>query len=186
MRMAAIPVTVRDKANEIRAIEARNKIRGKVKRVLRQSKWLILVNSNIKPSNAEQANAIADGIKGGLRRVIEDKLQNVIVFNRPGDSWNTDSIKSVELQMAAEVGHSAKGGRVHLHAILDVWHWSNISLPSRLLRDELRPLACNPKSDLFCGSKNLFVRVKWIPSDRALEEYIEKDVSESLGDLKIG
>ncbi len=182
----SIPVTVRDKANEIRDIEARNKVRGKVTRQLRQSKWLILVNSNIKPSNAEQANAIADGIKGALETVVRDKLGDVIVFNRPGDSWNTDSIKSVELQMAAEVGHSKKGGRVHLHAILDVWHWSNVSLPSRLLREALIPLTCNPGSSLFCGTKSLFVRVKWIPSDKALEEYIEKDVSESLGDLKLG
>lgn len=182
----AIPVTVRDKANEIREIESRNKIKGKVTRQLRQSKWLILVNSNIKPSNAEQANAIADGIKGALQSVVEHELKDIIVFNRPGDAWNTDSIKSVELQMAAEVGHSKKGGRVHLHAILDVWHWSNVSLPSRLLREKLIPLTCNPKSGLYCGSKSLFVRVKWIPSDRALEEYIEKDVAESLGDLKIG
>jgi len=139
------------------------------------SKWHLLVNSNAKAYDVDTANRIADGLKQGVRCAFQDHAKEVFVIKKEGDSFDKEHIKKIEIKMAAEIGE--KEHRVHVHALILVTHYTILQIDRKRLLDVLLECVANiPEVN------GLFMRLKWIPADRPIENYIGKNPLRGQGD----
>jgi hypothetical protein len=131
------------------------------------SQWHILVSSNVRTNDLDTANEIADCLKNGFATAFRTRPAELFIVSK--GAWDSETIDSMKIQMAAEIGEDAKGGRVHIHALVNVTHHGNLKINGQAIQVILRE---------HCQSqfiKNIFVRVKWIPTSRPIEDYIGKN-----------
>jgi len=142
------------------------------------SRWHITLNSNQKGENLLEDNCLASDLKQALVTTFKKRGDEVYKFLIPGHSYTREYIKSVKLTYVAEVGGDPKGGRVHLHAILEVQHYTMIQIDTGKAREILRE---NLKDE--CVKEGFYFRVQWVPASQPLENYLRKDPLGSLKDL---
>jgi hypothetical protein len=130
------------------------------------SQWHVLVASNVRTDNLEVANRLADCLKDGFRTAFETRPTEIFLFMK-GGSWDSEFIDGMKIQYAAEVGEKSR--IVHLHALVTVTHHSNVRINGKALQEILRE-HCQDED-----IKNIFVRVKWVPTSRPLVDYIGKN-----------
>ena len=140
----------------------------------RHSRYLITVNTNKRPGvNAIYANLLAEALRDSAERFATDGIEQCIEFNMLGDTWSSLFIESVDFKYVVEVGRHPKGGRVHLHALLDIFHHSNLSLNKQKTRDFFKKVLSDPLyTDL--NIQNPYVNVQWKTTDDLIELYFEK------------
>lgn len=136
------------------------------------STWHVVVNSNVKAETLQTANDISDILKDSVVNAFKDRGSEVFVVKRPGDSFDSDAIEKIKISQAAEIGEDAKGGRVHVHAMVEVEHHTilQIDMPtaSKIIKEY-----CESRSDIIMG---VYVDIKWIPmSKKPLEHYLGKN-----------
>lgn len=141
------------------------------------SQWHVLVSSNVKTDDVDTANEIAACLKGGFVKAFKGRPTEVFKF-RNGGEWNAELIDSMKIQMAAEIGEKAQGGRVHIHALVTVVHHTNISIDGKAVQVILREYCMD-----HALIQNIFVRVKWVPTSRPLEDYIGKNPLSRAADV---
>lgn len=132
------------------------------------SMWHVLVSSNVKTDDLDTANEIAACLKGGFAATFRDRPSEVFIVR--GGDWSSELVDSLKIQYAAEVGEHAMGGRVHIHALVTVVHHDNVRINGPALQVILRE-RCMDHPFI----KNIFVRVKWVPTSKPLEDYIGKN-----------
>ncbi len=141
------------------------------------SRWHLLVNSNLRAeAGSERANQIADTLKESVRCVFFDHAKEVFVCkarNRETGKWDEfekPTIEKVEVKMAAEIGSDPRGSRVHVHVLIDVTHHTILSIDVPIMRHYI--CECIKKLDPTMPCP--FIRLKWIPVNKAIEKYIGK------------
>lgn len=136
------------------------------------SRWHLLVNSNVRGTDGDvdKANRIANILKDSIKCVFNDHAQNVFFSKVPGDKFESPTIESVKIKMAAEIGEDPRGGRIHVHCIIDVVHHTILQINVPEMRRDLRECIQQRDPDLPFP----FMRLKWIPVNQAIEKYIGK------------
>jgi len=135
------------------------------------SRWHLLVNSNLRAAEgSERANQIADTLKDSVRCVFFEHAKEVFVCKVPGDKFEPPTIQKIEIKMAAEIGSDPRGQRVHVHVLIDVTHHTILSIDVPVMRQAIWD--CIRERDPTMPYP--FIRLKWIPVNKAIEKYIGK------------
>lgn len=135
------------------------------------SMWHVLVSSNVKTENTQVREEIAESLKQAVVYAFKDNGESVFKVLKEGDSFDSVSIENVKISYAAEVGEDPKGGRVHLHTLVEVEHHTrlqiNFGVCNKMIKDK-----CQELSPHILGA---YVNIKWVPTSRPLEHYIGKN-----------
>lgn len=142
------------------------------------SRWHITLNSNQRGETALETECLASDLKQALVKTFKTHGDEVYKFLLPGHSYTREFVKSVKLTYVAEKGSDPKGGRVHLHAILEVQHYSMIQMNTKRAREILRENISDE-----CVKEGFYFRVQWVPASQPLENYLRKDPLSDLKDL---
>lgn len=140
------------------------------------SRWHITLNSNQRGDNALESQCLASDLKQALVKTFKKRGDEVYKFMLPGHSYTTQYIKSVKITYVAEVG--SEQGRVHLHAILEVQHYTILQMDVKKAREVLREYLTDE-----CVKEGFYFHVQWVPASQPLENYLRKDPLGSLQDL---
>jgi hypothetical protein len=148
----------------------------------RHSRYLITVNTNKRPStNAEYAKTLARALSDAANKFGKEGIRTCILFNYSTDCWSSQFIKKVEFKYSIEVGHHPKGGRVHLHGLLDIFHYSNVQIDCSAVNRFFTNILVN--DDLFgLHLSSIYVNVKWKTTDDLLEMYLTKNEFHDVSD----
>lgn len=133
--------------------------------------WHVIISSNVKTKDLETAYDISQDLKQSFIHTFRDKSQEVFDVKRPGDQFDSHTVEKIKLRYAPEIGEDPKGGRVHLHALVEVEHHTilqvNRKKANELIRESLRenPWIVNP-----------WVDIKWVPASyKNMEHYLGKN-----------
>lgn len=142
----------------------------------RKSRYFFLVDTKIKPKDAAEEKRLTDYLDETMRDFKED-VGDLITFNKPGHSWNSDYIDNVKTRYVVEKGPGKlkkngelgkSGGTMHLHADLNISHKSNITLK----HEDLKQYFEN-KLQYHTGVKP-FVSKPRLVHENQIEEYMSK------------
>lgn len=169
MRMATneIPVQVEDKGTvaNINAIDEKEN-------PIKYSAWFITVNSNQKPKDIADARRMSMILKEAFIRMVSDDGNRIIKVLVPGHRPEPPFVRNIDLKIAGEVGHDPRGGRVHIHAFLEIQHQSKLRLNYKAINEILREKLCNGPEGCF---PNIYVNIKLTRSTKTIEAYLRKD-----------
>ncbi len=156
---------------------------------LRHSTWLVTVNPNVP---LDTPGNIADAVDAGLvrpqmgdpdievaRRDLSDRLRlaidtvfsednapQILTFREPDQEWEADTIVSVDMDFAIELGSKHK--KIHAHGLVKITHRSKIRLEYKLVEEAFKEL-------LHIRSVHCYNRlVKGERQDITLQNYLEK------------
>lgn len=141
---------------------------GRTRKVM-YSKWHLLLNSNVPGTELLRANQISDELKSALRCAFKDNAEKVFTV-KEGDKFDADTIISIKLQYAGEIGTHPMGGRVHVHAILSVEHYTILKIDYNAAHDIIYDCIQDP-----AAKRGFYFRLWFIPSTQPLENYLGKD-----------
>lgn len=131
------------------------------------SKFLILVNSNVAATELDTSNRVADCLKTGTGKALQEHSQELFFIKAPAkETFGPSSILDINVKVAAEIGPKYK--RVHVHALVTVKHTTLLQMNGKVLR-ELLLNYCKDEA-----IKNLFVRIRFVPVSDFAELYLEK------------
>ena len=145
---------------------------------LRRSEWFVLIDTKLKPksdSEFEDAKAYCDALMEDFARAIKEG--HIIKMNKASHRWDSQFIESVRVRYVVELGlgklkkdgtRGKTGGTVHIHCLITIYHYSNISLPyENLVQFFEEPLRYRFGKKPFIGHPQL------VKGSRT-EEYMEK------------
>jgi len=149
------------------------------------SKWHLIWSSNFRPKIGEDVSELVNQMDTIFVKTMNGQPQNFVKFRIPGtkiykinpDEWNIDSIKKYKIKFVVEKGTDPRGGRIHIHCILWIVHNTYIQLDAKALRT----LLCDTLTKLNPKVKGCFLKIKWVPSDSPLENYIGKSPFDGTG-----
>lgn len=142
-------------------------------KVLRESGFLLTVNTNTIPKSGDEAERMGNELKDTIKDLLEGsdangepKIKRLIKFvgERASDEYGTESVKEIKYEIGIELGTHPKGGRVHAHVAIYIKHYSKIHLNT----DEIQGFINNETG------YDTHVNVKYIGGYDALERYISK------------
>lgn len=132
------------------------------------SKFLILVNSNVAAKDVNSSNHVADCLKRGIGKALQEHGPELYVIKPPAkEKYGPGTILDIDVKMAAEIGSKYK--RVHVHALVTVKHTTLLQMDGKVLRQLLLNYCADE------AIKNLFVRIRFVPVSDFAELYLEKD-----------
>ncbi len=138
------------------------------KKKIHISKFLVLVNSNVAAKDVNSSNSVADCLKKGIGKALQEHGPQLYIIRPPAkETYGPQTILDINVKMAAEIGSKYK--RVHVHALVTVKHTTILQMDAKVLRQLLLNY-CQDEA-----IKNLFVRIKFIPVSDFAEMYLEKD-----------
>lgn len=134
------------------------------------SKFLVSLNSNIKPKSLEHQIFL----ERSMRNLIDNNFQgrkilpNIkILDNEDADIDEKEHLlEKIDVTFSLEIGKKARGGRLHAHVIVDIRHRTKIHIDAARLRDQLL---------MYFGIRG-HVDIKYFPSAEILQDYISKDI----------
>jgi len=147
-------------------------------RNIKRSEWFILVDTKYKPQSAEDfaaAKAFCDGLMKDFTR--ELKNGTIVALNRITHAWNSEYIDSIRVRYVVELGlgklkkdgtRGKTGGTVHIHILLTLLHYTNMSLPY----ENLQLFFTQPLEYRF-GKRPFIGHPRLVKGNRT-EEYMEK------------
>lgn len=163
---------------------------------LNYSDWLVTISSNVRGVKKNLAvesgieilpetftEPYADALMHIYNCAISKDKQDYIFKAHPQARQQpfkaSRDIVSIDSEVVSEIGTKAKGGRIHIHAILRVVHTTLLQIDAPRFREVLKEcLAQFNKSAMGKGLqppiKNVYAHLKWIPSFRAAENYLAK------------
>jgi len=166
-------------------------------RPIRISHYLITINSNKVPKTHAEELAITEcfdrfmydffnysnrtyawAIERNLN--VKHNLERIFTFLEP--DGNIEDIKKIKIKYGVEKDKKNRGGRMHLHAHLKVYHTSKIQLDI----EEMKQVAVYYLQRCGLGIDSVYINVKAF-SDRArnLEIYLEKEQGRKTGNKTI-
>jgi len=143
------------------------------------SKFHVIWSSNVRPTTVEEGQEIVNQMDHVFVRTANDHPSEFFKFSLLGKKgtfavdphqWNTQNIKTYKIKFVIEKGSHPKGGRVHLHAILWVVHYTYLQIDST----QLKRLLCTELEHMNELVKGCYLKIQWIPSSAPLENYIGK------------
>jgi hypothetical protein len=153
----------------------------------RKSHFLVTINSNKVPKTPAEHRAIVECFDRFMydffnhsnrsyawyrerKYDIRHNLERIFLFI-DGDG-DIESINKINVKYAVEKGKKTRGGRIHLHAHLTVYHTARL----RMDIEELKTVAVEYLRRCGLGINSVYINVKAF-SDRArnLEIYLEKE-----------
>lgn len=141
----------------------------------RKSDFHITVSSNKKPSSIYDAEALKEAMFLAADAVFNspESLRRIVRFNIPHHDFDSKYIQDISTEIAPEIGTHPKGGRAHVHILLNIRHRSNLTIlhSKRVIKEEiLRTRILDP-----WGITNLYVNIKLIPNvEEATRVYLSK------------
>ena len=142
------------------------------------SDFHLTLNSNQKEENPFQGKQIASELKRAIRKTFRDNGAEAFKMLVDGHKFNKEYIKSVKISYATEEGSDPRGGRVHLHALVQVEHWSKIQIDTVKSRELIREQLTTPWI-----KEGMYYHVEWVPSSKPLKFYLQKDPLSTMDDL---
>lgn len=131
----------------------------------RRSKFLVTVSTNFRPRTNGQSYGMAGSLRTGIRTLLDaNHLPTIFEFSE--GSWR--DVKNVDVQFNVELGQHNNGRRIHSHMIIDVKHQAKLRLNLPWIRATLPDLIPDER----VGS--IYLDVKLLPSDTAVEHYLRK------------
>lgn len=130
------------------------------------SQWHILVNSNVNTKDPLIIDELSSCLKTGFEKAFTERAEDIFIIQ--GGGWDSDTVDDMKIQYATEIGDNEN--RVHLHGLVQVNHHANVRIDGKMIQVILREY-CMTSDQI----KNIFVRVKWVPTSRPLEDYIGKN-----------
>lgn len=134
------------------------------------SMWHVLVSSNVKTEDSGIANDIGEDLKQSIVYAFRDHGEEVFVVKRPGDEFDSDTVERIKISFAAEVGEDPKGGRVHVHSLVEVEHHTILQVNPKAAQEKIREYL--QKNDNIMGA---YINIKWVPTSKPLERYLGKN-----------
>jgi hypothetical protein len=155
---------------------------GKPERI---SHFLITMNSNKVPKSKKHfldlencfdqfiyryfnySNNVGNFPKTSIEEV-KNNLESILTFI--DDDGDISDINRMEISYAVERGGKLKGGRVHMHAHLKIWHFGKIQLNIPELKEGAIYFLRQ------CGIESIYINVKGFSDvQRNLQIYLEKE-----------
>lgn len=131
-------------------------------RLLKRSSYIITINSNKKPGlNVTYRNILSDALRDASNDFSIGGIRNCIIFKNEGESWGNDKIKRVYYSHAVEVDDTPRGGRVHLHAMLDIYHTTKIKLDYAYIRDYIYNILVT-ENRFNTNLTNVYTSIQWV------------------------
>lgn len=131
------------------------------------SKFLVLVNSNVKTDKEEDIQRISTCLKTGFKDAIKNHETEIFKIKDGAEGkWSKENIFSIGTEMVTEVGSKEK--RVHLHALVTVKHNTLVQMNAKGIRTLLEE-KCQDDA-----IKRLFVRIRFVPVSDFAELYLRK------------
>lgn len=138
---------------------------------VKHSGFLITVNTNFRPRSNDESWAMGYRLENAMRSMLTHQgLSKIITFQGEGHSYSDRYVKDVKAQFAVEVGHQAKGTRIHSHTLLHIAHMSHIRLSIPAIKQHVISSINDPRI------KSVYVNIRMVRNDRNLEEYLKKDM----------
>lgn len=134
------------------------------------SMWHVLVSSNVKTEDMDIANDIGEDLKQSIVFAFKEHAEDVFVVKRAGDEFDSDTVERIKISFAAEVGEDPKGGRVHVHSLIEVEHHTILQVNSKAAQEKIREYL--QKNDNILGA---YINIKWVPTSKPLERYLGKN-----------
>lgn len=139
------------------------------------SNWLITVNTNYRPKDDTDAEAVATELEVAANRFLQlgpiiECLERAHSQAHVTTPLEHDIIRIEVPTASIELGTNTRGQRVHLHAYIKVVHRTNLQLNQKDIQQFFREaLVDDPRI------KNVYVNVRWVPAtDEITRDYIEK------------
>lgn len=163
---------------------------------LHYSNWFLTLSSNVpmKSLGTDKAEAFAkkaaigEMLRSILRCIFEDPdhlyndefpilIQNPRARNYRAGPVAPELVSKTKLEISPiEVGTSPKGGRVHIHALFEVQHFSLLWLDGRNFQLVVRQCFKDyQKSPLNQMVRGVYAHVRWIPSTKPFRNYLTKE-----------
>lgn len=165
--MAGLPQIEVERSGEVEAGRSRK----------RESNYHILINTNKRPTNDQDAYAMNAALEKAVLKVFNDprSLERIIRFNIANQHFDERFIQDISTTVGTETG--SKAGRVHCHLTLRIKHTSNINV-ARSQREIKEEIFATGYLEPY-GIDNLFVKVELLRDNvRASELYNAKDQPE--------
>jgi len=135
----------------------------------KQSMFLVTINPNIIPSDQDDAQHWGSILEESVKEVFsKDNAERWIKFLDDGDM---DDVESIKGSYGVEIGKKARGGRLHLHMLIEVLHNSKIHLNLQNIREDLNAAM---KEN---GISSVYVNVRAVKGgEYSIRNYILKDL----------
>jgi hypothetical protein len=149
--------------------------------IRRESAFLLTINTNYKPTSdktvAELGNYLSDGVDQMFKGYDDNLKENVakiikFVGARSNDKYEDDVIKDVEYEFSVEQGGKAKGGRVHAHVLVKIYHTSVIQIDTEGVRVFITNYLWDNAKKF--PIENVHVNVRFIAGIDEVTHYISK------------
>ena len=135
-------------------------------RLTRQSRFLVTINTNLRPRSNEEAARAAEDFKQALERVLPTAAQtgDLFVFLEGGPA----DLVETTIRYNLEVGKERRGGRLHSHALVFVKHHAKIRYDAQFTAHAVAQAMADP------AVTKCYVNVALLPTDVAAENYLLK------------
>ena len=152
--------------------------------VVKESNFLILINSNMRPKDNAESAAMTDALASVMQQML-DNPQPMIRMIEGDYEANVRDIKSnysIELGPEGRVGFDrlsnrregktrGGGGRIHSHALMEITHTARVNLNLAYIRQHV-PAALRQHG---FNVRSIYLNVKGFGSKQNIIQYIGKD-----------
>lgn len=152
---------------------------------LKRSEWFFLINTRYKPAlndaiDIQRCEQYCDELMQEFAEAV--RAGQVVTLNRKTHHWDGDFIREVRIRYVVELGkgkmkldgtRGKSGGEIHIHGLLTIYHYSNLTLTWESLVEFFQP-----KMFPFFGKKPFISHPKLTQENRT-KEYMEKGFEEA-------
>jgi hypothetical protein len=138
-----------------------------------KSSFLVTISTNKVPKSAREDRELRSALKESITEYLKkDNLYPSFKFVQ-GRRQDFSQIKKVKVTgIGIEKGSDKRGGRIHAHFHMDVYHNSRIQLDRTRIRDfvlaEINKRLTTPLT-------NIYVNIKWVKTAFYSKKYVGKE-----------
>jgi len=150
------------------------------------SKFHVMWSSNVRPVTSQEGMELVEEMDHVFNQVMNERPADFFKFSSLGkkgtfkvdpEVWNSQNIRRYKIRFVIEKGSHPKGGRIHLHALVFVVHYTYLQIESSVLKE----LLCKRLEDQNSLVKGCYLKIQWVPATEALENYIGKSPFSGTG-----
>lgn len=146
-------------------------VAGTVEReVVRESVFQLVINTNVMPFNAADANRLGNDLQDTLDLLLTDNGMQQVIRHLGSSKWpHWDAIEEIDAEHSVEIGGAVH--RLHAQVVIIIKHRSKIHLDRDKIRQFFRAVATEPEI-----KRIPYVHIQGSASERSAREYVRKGV----------
>ena len=138
---------------------------------LKNSSFLVTMNTNYRPKNNEEAKYLCASLTRGVEGAFKSPSMLIpYVKFLNGDQWSERTIKKVNVLIGVEIGNHQKGSRVHAHVKVEIDHYSKIHLNPVIIKEQVNLHLAKDNAGIMVHYVNISVR----NSNNSIDSYVSK------------